>query len=63
MKKLLALILVTLAFVSCGGPSDDKSSDLIDGILENSGDSDAEVVEEYVVLSSNGPTSLPPEEE
>ncbi|MFT7184564.1 MAG: hypothetical protein ACI9QC_000908 [Oceanicoccus sp.] len=62
MRKLLALTLITLAFASCGGPETDESSDLLDGILDSQVDSNGEVIEDYEVPTSEGPTSLPTED-
>ena len=63
MKKLLSLFLVTMLLAACGGPTPDEDSDLLDSILDDTEVSDVEDVEEYEIPSSDGPTSLPPEDD
>jgi len=61
MKRLISLSLLAVLLSSCGGPSEEDSNDLLNGILESQ-DSSEEVleVEDYETPSSEGPTMSPP---
>lgn len=64
MKRLISLSLLAILLSSCGGPSEEDSNELLDGILESQ-ESDEEVLaeDEYEEPSSEGPTILPPAED